>query len=58
VQSKASLNGWLVLKAMDLVRWALDRSPERIHETADRARDTVRAYFDGALSLRKRADGA
>ena len=35
------VRAWAVLKAVDLVRWAIDRCPERVAETSDIARRIV-----------------
>ena len=41
------LNRWLVLKMVDLVRWALDRCPGRVVETGDIARRVTGAFLAG-----------
>jgi hypothetical protein len=46
-----ALNQWLLLEALDLVRWANDQCPSRIEETARSARLAVDAYESGDLSL-------
>ena len=44
-------NAWLVLKAIDLVRWALDRCPPRVDEVAGKAHRIVKAYLSHGLHL-------
>ena len=43
VAMQPTVHAWALLKAIDLVRWAIDRCPERILETADAARRVMDA---------------
>lgn len=52
------LNAWLVLKSLDLVRWAVDRCPARVQETSSSAAQIVAAYLSGKLPLDVAARGA
>jgi hypothetical protein len=44
-------NAWLLLKSLDLVRWAVDRCPVRVQETSTSAAQIVTAYLSGNLPL-------
>lgn len=46
-----NLNAWLALKAIDLVRWAIDRYPSRVTELSNRAQDVVTKYLLDQLPL-------
>jgi hypothetical protein len=45
------LTAWLLIKSVDLVRWALDRCPDRIQETNTSASRIAAAYFSDNLPL-------
>ena len=51
VRLEPVLNRWFLLKAMDLVRWAIDRCPERVAESSEMARRVTDAYFSERLAL-------
>ena len=40
---ETTVRAWALLKAFDLVRWAMDRCPVRVDDTSARARELMRA---------------